>query len=279
MSVLEFTLFILLAAFLSGVIGALSGMGGGMIIIPLLVLIFKVHTEYAIGASLVAVIATSCGAAALHARDGFSNLRIGVLLELAATAGALAGAYSAAWIPLNAIEFTFAIVLLYSTWQSLRPPPERLPAGPPDPLAQRLGLYGECPGDDGSLISYCARRVRAGLGIMGLAGILSGLLGIGSGAVKVLAMDQCMRLPYKVSTATSNFMVGVTAAASAGVYLNRGYIDPALATPVMLGTLAGSLAGAFILARAHVPVLRKIFTGVVGLLGVQMLFKCFGYEF
>jgi hypothetical protein len=279
MTVADFTELLLLGAFFSGVLGAISGLGGGMIMIPLLVLVFKVDLQYAIGASLVAVIATSCGAAAAHARDGFSNLRVGIVLELAATAGALAGAQAAVFTPLRAIEFIFALMLLYSAWQSLHPPPEKGPAGPPDALAHRLGLEGAYPGAHGEAVPYCAEHVPAGLAMMGVAGLMSGLLGIGSGALKVLAMDQQMRLPFKVSTATSNFMVGVTAAASAGVYLNRGYIDPQIAMPVMLGTLAGSLLGAQILARAKVPTLRKIFTLIIGLMGVQMLFKSFGVEF
>jgi len=277
--VLVFTLLLLGASLLSGVLGAITGLGGGMIIIPLLVLIFKIDIQYAMGASLVAVIATSCGAAAAHARDGYANLRVGIFLELTATACALAGAHLVAFLPGRCLQFMFALTLLYSTWLNLRDAAKPKTGPGHVGAAHRLGLEGDYPGPDGEPVHYCAQNVSAGLGVMSVAGFLSGLLGIGSGALKVLAMDHFMRLPFKVSTATSNFMVGVTAAASAGVYLQRGYIDPALTMPVLLGTLAGSMAGAQLLPRLPVAMLRKIFTGVLGLLGVQMLFKCFGYEF
>jgi len=278
MTILTFTLLVLAGSIASGAMGALTGLGGGTIIIPILVLGFHVNIQYAIGASLVSVVATSCGAAAASAREGFSNLRVGIVLELAATIGALAAAHAASLVPERAIEFVFAAVLLYSAWQSLHPPVKSTDVEKPDPLAERLGLDGTYPGPDGP-VAYCARAVPKGLAVMGIAGVISGLLGIGSGALKVLAMDHYMRLPFKVSTATSNFMIGVTAAASAGVYLNRGYVAPGVAMPVMLGTLAGSLIGAKILVHARVSILREIFTVVIGLMGLQMMLKAFGYAF
>lgn len=272
MNVLEFTLLIAVGSLLAGLLGALTGLGGGVVIVPLLALVFGVDIRYAIGASLVSVIATSSGAAAAYVKEGYTNLRIGMFLEIATTLGALVGASLAAGVPTSAIAVIFGLVLIHSAYLSSRP---RSPAGPddgPDPLASRLGLDGSYPTPDGPR-HYHVRRVPAGFGLMFVAGALSGLLGIGSGAVKVLAMDQAMRVPFKVSTTTSNFMIGVTAAASAGVYLNRGYIDPGLAMPVMLGVLAGSLIGARILARAQPRLLRIVFALVILALGLEMIYN------
>jgi uncharacterized membrane protein YfcA len=143
---------------------------------------------------------------------------------------------------------------------------------PQNLLAEKLKLSGDYPTEHGRQ-AYIAQNVPAGFGIMAIAGILSGLLGIGSGAVKVLAMDHAMKLPFKVSTTTSNFMIGVTAAASAGVYLSRGYIAPGLAAPVMLGVLGGSLLGAYLLLRIRVPILRVVFAVVIAVLGIEMIYS------
>ncbi|RYM29186.1 sulfite exporter TauE/SafE family protein, partial [Meiothermus sp. PNK-Is4] len=253
---------------------ALTGLGGGVILVPLLVLGFKVDLPYALGASLVSVIATSSGAASAYVREGYSNLRIGMFLEVATTAGALLGAYLVGILPKSWIATVFGLMLLYSAYQSFqdRHKDEQPISAPSDPLAVRLRLEGAYPTPQG-LQPYKVQRVLGGFGLMGVAGMLSGLLGIGSGAVKVLAMDRVMGLPYKVSTTTSNFMIGVTAAASAGVYLSRGYIDPLLAMPVMLGVLLGSLLGARILTRAAPARLRLLFVGVISLLGIQMIYQ------
>ncbi len=273
MTILTFTLAILGTSLLAGLLGALTGLGGGVVVVPVLALAFHVDLRYAIGASLISVIATSSGAAAAYVRDGFSNIRIGMFLEIATTLGALVGAYLTAIVSTKAIGIVFGVVLLYSAIASFRgrhgdaPPPQS------DGLAERLRLSGAYPTEGGVLQAYVAQRVPAGFGIMFLAGGLSGLLGIGSGAVKVLAMDQAMRLPFKVSTTTSNFMIGVTAAASAGIYISRGYVLPSLAMPVMLGVLAGSLLGSRILVRARVSTLRKIFAFVIVALGVEMIYS------
>ena len=161
--------------------------------------------------------------------------------------------------------------LLYSAWSGFRHNQDKI-LQTHNALAEKLNLRGDYPTDKGPQ-AYIAQNVPAGFGIMAIAGILSGLLGIGSGAVKVLAMDHAMKLPFKVSTTTSNFMIGVTAAASAGVYLGRGYIAPGLAAPVMLGVLAGSLIGARLLVRIRVPVLRVIFAVVIVALGVEMIYS------
>ena len=272
MNVAEFTAVVGVCSFVAGMLGSLTGLGGGVVIVPLLALGFGVDIRYAIGASLVSVIATSSGAAAAYVKEGFSNIRIGMFLEIATTFGALVGASLAAGIPTTFIAIIFGLVLIYSAYLSGRPQPEHWTTESPDFLARVLKMDGSYPGAGGE-VSYSVRAIPAGFSLMFVAGILSGLLGIGSGAVKVLAMDQIMRIPFKVSTATSNFMIGVTAAASAGLYLSRGYIDPALAMPVMLGVLFGSLLGARIMPNAKTRALRIIFAIVILGLGIEMIYN------
>jgi uncharacterized protein len=257
-----FSLGVAALSMLAGLVGALTGLGGGVLLVPLLTLGFGVNVRYAAGASLVSVIATSSGAAATYVRDGLTNIRIGIFLEVATTIGAVCGAVLAARLSTSAIAIIFGVVLLYSALSSTAP--DAPPGLPADPLATRLGLNE--PG-------YSVQRVPLGFGVMAIAGVVSGLLGIGSGALKVLAMDRVMRLPFKVSTTTSNFMIGVTAAASAGIYLRHGYIDPPLVWPVMLGVLAGALLGARILRRAPVAGLRWLFTAVIVVLAIEMIVK------
>ncbi len=275
MAIWEFTLLVWLGSAIAGLLGALTGLGGGVVLVPLLSLFFKVDIRYAIGASLVSVIATSSGAASAYVKEGISNIRIGMFLEIATTLGALLGAFMAAKVSAAAIAVVFGLVLLYSAFLAARPRVKVAGDDVPDPLATRLRLNGSFPTEDG-IRHYFVRRVPLGFTLMFGAGTLSGLLGIGSGAVKVLAMDQAMRIPFKVSTTTSNFMIGVTAAVSAGVYLSRGYIDPGLAMPVMLGVLAGSLAGTRILVEVETKWLRLIFSAIILLLGAQMIYKGLG---
>lgn len=272
MNISLFTAIVFLGSFLAGFLGALTGLGGGVVIVPLLTLLLGVDIRYAVGASLVSVIATSSGAAAAYVREGFSNIRIGMFLEIATTFGALVGAYLATRLPTRTIGLVFGIVLLLSAYFSSREPPAPDTAYPPDRLAHLLKLEGRYPAPDGEQ-SYQARRVPLGFAMMFGAGALSGLLGIGSGAMKVLAMDQAMGLPFKVSTTTSNFMIGVTAAASAGIYLSRGFLDPGLAMPVMLGVLAGSMLGAKLLVRAQVRSVRIIFALVIVAMAIEMIFS------
>jgi uncharacterized protein len=272
MTVFEFTILVWIGSAIAGLLGALTGLGGGVVLVPLLTLFFKVDIRYAIGASLVSVIATSSGAAAAYVKEGISNIRIGMFLEIATTLGALTGAFLAARVSTAAIAVTFGAVLLFSAVLAARPRVRTTSDDIPDRLATRLRLNGSFPTPEG-IRHYFVRRVPAGFSLMFGAGALSGLLGIGSGAVKVVAMDQAMRIPFKVSTTTSNFMIGVTAAASAGVYLSRGYIDPSLSMPVMLGVLAGSLAGSRILVEVETRWLRLIFSAVILLLGAQMIYK------
>jgi len=272
MTILFFTVLVAGVSFAAGLLGSLTGLGGGVVLVPLLTIFFHVDIRYAIGASLVSVIATSSGAAAAYVKEGISNIRIGMFLEMATTSGALLGAFLATWIPVRAIAVIFGAVLLYSAYISRRPRPHAQRNLPPDALATRLRLNGHFNDKEGHR-TYNVQNVPAGFSLMFGAGTLSGLLGIGSGAVKVLAMDQAMRIPFKVSTTTSNFMIGVTAAASAGVYLSRGYVDPGLSMPVMLGVLAGSLLGTRILVKAETASLRLVFAIVILVLGLQMLYK------
>ena len=272
LTTLEITALIGFGSLLAGFLGALTGLGGGVVIVPMLTLLFGVDIRYAIGAALVSVIATSSGAAAAYVRDGYSNIRVGMFLEIATTIGALTGAALALYLRVSVIAVIFGVVLLYSAYASFRQEPHVNKDEGPDRLAEWLHMDSSFPTANG-LETYHVRRVPLGFLIMFVAGTLSGLLGIGSGAVKVLAMDQAMKLPFKVSTTTSNFMIGVTAAASAGIYLGRGYIDPALAMPVMLGVLAGALLGARVLAGAKVRTLRVVFSAVIGVLAVEMIYN------
>ena len=272
MTNLEFSLLVWGGSLIAGFLGALTGLGGGVVLVPMLTLLMGVDIRYAIGASLVSVIATSSGAAAAYVKEGFSNIRIGMLLEIATTLGALMGATVATHVSGNAIAIIFGLVLIVSAFLSRKPRSKQDRELPPDRLATRLRLNGSFPEGEG-LRSYNVQHVPAGGFLMWIAGILSGLLGIGSGAMKVLAMDQAMKIPFKVSTTTSNFMIGVTAAASAGVYLSRGYIDPGLAMPVMLGVLAGSYVGTKVLVKAETKWLRLVFSLVIVALGIEMLYK------
>ena len=274
MAVWLFSTLVFTGAFVAGLLGAMTGLGGGVVLIPLLTIVFHVDIRYAIGASLISVIATSSGAAAAYVREGYSSVRIGMFLEVATTLGALFGAFLATRVPTRALAIVFGLVLIYSAWVS-----RSQKAHSVEPVrsessrmrSDRLRLSGSYPERGGKMCAYQVDRIGWGWTMMFGAGTLSGLLGIGSGAVKVLAMDKIMRIPFKVSTTTSNFMIGVTAAASAGIYLARGYVDPGVAFPVMLGVLSGSLLGAKLLVRAHVGALRTVFALVILGLGVEMI--------
>ena len=278
MPTIEFTLLIFAGSLLAGFLGALTGLGGGVVVVPMLTVIFKADIHYAIGAALVSVIATSSGAAAAYVREGYSNVRVGMFLEIATTAGALIGAGLVLYLRASVIAVIFGFVLIYSAIASFRHGADSESDQPPDSMATWLRMDSSYPTPSG-LKSYHVRGVPLGFALMFVAGVLSGLLGIGSGAVKVLAMDRAMKLPFKVSTTTSNFMIGVTAAAGAGIYLARGYIDPGLAMAVMLGVLAGSLAGARMLAGAKVGLLRTVFAVVIAALAVEMIYSGFTGRF
>jgi len=271
-----FDIAVAAASFFAGLLGSLIGLGGGIIITPLLVLGFGIDLRYAMGAALCSVIATSSGAAAAYLRDGISNIKIGMLLCIATTIGAVCGALLATVLDQSLLAIIFGVALLATVFLSLKKKPEaRLQPEDSDPLALKLDLPGELPEKDGSTTAYGVAGLIPGFCVMWVAGVLSGLLGIGSGAFKVLAMDQIMRLPFKVTTATSNFMIGVTAAASVGIYLKKGYIDPALVSPVALGVLAGAFVGARLLTVAPVRLLRLIFLSAVSIIALQMIMKGF----
>jgi uncharacterized membrane protein YfcA len=262
----------------AGLIGALAGVGGGIIVVPALTILFGIDVRLAIGASIVSVIATSSGAAAAYVRDRMTDMRIGMFLELATTSGAIVGALLAAVVAPSVLLVLLGVVLLGSAGQQAirlgeELPPDVVPSG----AAVRLRLHGRYPDAQlGREVHYSAQRVPLGFVLMGFAGLVSGLLGIGSGALKVLAMDGAMRLPMKVSSATSNFMIGVTAAASAGIYLGRGDVEPTIAVPVALGVLTGATIGARLLPRLSNRRVRLIFLPVLVAIGLETLARGLG---
>ncbi|WP_343691370.1 sulfite exporter TauE/SafE family protein [Chitinophaga sp.] len=272
MSILVFSLILLAGAFMAGLLGSLTGLGGGVVLIPLLTLVFHVDIRYAVGASLVASIANSSGAAAAYIKEGITNVRIGMFLEIATTTGAIIGALLAIYTPTSLVAILFGIVLLFSAAMTIRKKNEHGDNTSNSKLAEVLKLNNSYP-VNGEMVPYKVRGVGGGYALMTLAGIVSGLLGIGSGALKVLAMDNVMRIPFKVSTTTSNFMIGVTAAASAVVYLQRGYIDPGIAMPVVLGVLAGAFGGSKLLMKMDVKKLRLLFSVVISALAIQMIYN------
>jgi len=261
-------------SFAAGLLGSLTGLGGGIIILPMLTLLFHVDLRYAVGTSLIAVIATSSGAAAAYVREGYTNVRIALLLEIATTTGALIGTMLFAHVTKANLSILFGAVLIATTLRSLRPRAEHAILTTPDRWSAFFHLDSTYPTAAGPQ-HYSARRIPLGFALMLVGGVLSALLGIGAGIIKVLAMDQAMSLPFKVSTTTSNFMIGVTAAVSAAVYLHQGQIDPTISFPVMLGAGAGALLGARILTRADVRWLRPLFTTIVFVAAIEMLYKGF----
>lgn len=272
MTVLVFSLIVLVGSFVAGLVGSLTGLGGGVVIIPMLTLLFGVDIHYAIGASLISVIATSSGAAAAYVKEGISNIRIGMFLEIATTIGAVGGAMAAIYAPTHLIAIIFGFVLIFSAAISLKKKNEVLIQTRSGKISQVLKLNSFYPTAQGD-INYNVHHVPAGFFMMVVAGIISGLLGIGSGALKVIAMDHFMKLPFKVSTTTSNFMIGVTAAASAGIYLQRGYINPGLSMPVVLGVIAGAFTGSKILVKTETKWLRILFAIVITFLAIQMIYN------
>jgi uncharacterized protein len=272
MNLASLALLVGVGSFAAGLLGSLTGLGGGIIVVPMLTLLFHIDMRYAIGASLIAVIATSSGAAAAYVREGYTNVRIAILLEVATTIGALIGAMLSVHTTQSKLSILFGVVLIATALRSLRPRAEHAILTTPDRWSAFFRLDSSYPTFSGPQ-HYSARRIPGGFALMLIGGVLSALLGIGAGIIKVLAMDQVMSLPFKVSTTTSNFMIGVTAAVSAAVYLHQGQIDPAISFPVMLGAGAGALLGARILTHADVRWLRPLFTTIVFVAAVEMLYK------
>src|SRR5690242_9043558 len=269
---------IFVVSVLAGFLGALAGVGGGILIIPALTLLFGIDIRLAIGASIVSVIATSSGAAAAYVRDRLTNLRVGMFLELATTSGAVVGALLAVAVAPGVLYVLLGVVLLFSAGMQLTRLGEELAvASPPSALAARLTLAGSYTDAYLGEVAYSPRRIPLGFGLMAIAGVVSGLLGIGSGALKVVAMDGAMRLPMKVSSATSNFMIGVTAAASAGVYIGRGDVDVRIASPVARGVLLGAVLGARVLGRLSNRNVRRIFVPVLAIIGIETILRGLGY--
>lgn len=274
MTPLAFAALIFAISLVAGFLGSLLGLGGGIIVVPALTLFLGIDIRLAIGASIISVIATSSGAAAAYVRERMANLRVAMFLELGTTLGAISGAYIAAYLHPRWLFILFGLILGYSALAMLRKKHATASDRPPSALATRLRLhssyYDEAAGQE---VSYVVTRPLLGLGLMYGAGAASGLLGIGSGALKVPAMDLAMHLPMKASTATSNFMIGVTAAASAGLYFTRGQIDPFLAAPVAAGVLVGATIGSRLLGRINSRSIRTIFIVVLLVVSAQMLFK------
>ncbi|HEX7680198.1 MAG TPA: sulfite exporter TauE/SafE family protein [Thermoanaerobaculia bacterium] len=273
MTPLFFVLTVALVSLLAGFLGSLLGLGGGMIVVPALTLLLHIDIRLAIGASIISVIATSSGAAAAYVRDGLANLRVAMFLEIGTTLGAISGAYLAGIVHPRFLYILFGLVLGYSAIAMLR---RRRVAEEREigPLTMRLRLGSSYVDEkSGQEVAYQPAHASIGLFLMYVAGSVSGLLGIGSGALKVPAMDLAMGLPIKVSTATSNFMIGVTAAASAGLYFTRGQIDPFIAAPVAAGVLAGAFLGSHMLGRVTSKSLRVTFVIVLVVVSLQMLLK------
>jgi uncharacterized membrane protein YfcA len=277
MTILTFTLILLAGAYLAGLVGSLTGLGGGVVVIPLLTLVFHVDIRYAIGAALLASIANSSGAASAYVKEGITNIRLGMFLEIATTIGAVGGAVIAVYTPTNTIAILFGAILLFSAAMTIRKKNQEV-STEGSPLSYKLKLNSSYPTKNGE-VNYKLKNVGAGFSIMALAGVLSGLLGIGSGALKVLAMDSTMHIPFKVSTTTSNFMIGVTAAASAVVYLQRGYMDAGIAFPVMLGVLGGAFTGSKLLTRMDPKVLKYIFCVAITFVAAEMIFNGYNHKF
>lgn len=265
-------IILFLGAICAGLLGSLTGLGGGVIIIPLLTLGFGVPMHYAIGASLISVIGTSSGAAVAFVKEGFTNMRIGMFLEIATTIGAVAGALVSGILNPNTIGIIFASILLLTVILNLKGKPDHQEPLIKGSVEDKLKLYGTFP-DKGELKSYSARNTIPGFFMMIFAGAMSGLLGIGSGALKVLAMDNMMKLPFKVSTTTSNFMIGVTAVAGALIYFQRGEIIPVIAAPVVIGVVLGSLIGSKTLMVSKTKKLKTFFAIVITILSIYMMYN------
>jgi uncharacterized membrane protein YfcA len=283
------TLWLFAVAAIASAFGGMLGMAGGIFIVPILTMFGGIPIHLAVAASLVSVIACSCGGAAPFLRRGWTNLRLAIVLEVATTLGALSGVCLAGWVPLRALLLLFAAVLLVSAWQMfVRRPDVGGDAAPREPSssidaaaedsawASALQLHASYPDQLGRQIAYRVRRVPLGLALMYGAGLLSALLGIGSGVLKIPAMDSALRLPIKVSSATSSFMIGVTAAASAGAYFLRGDVVPAIAGPVALGSVLGAVVGARLLLVVRGDRLRQIFVVVLVALALEMTASALG---
>ena len=276
MTPLLFTLAVAAISFGGGLVGSLVGVGGGIVVVPALTLLFGIDIREAVAASIVAVIATSCGAGAAYVRERVTNLRLGMLLEITTVLGALSGAWLTLFVSGRGLFLLFGVVMTYTAWSMTRPKRTRgaATAAPADPLADRLALHAAYYDKaEGREIAYRVTRTKTGLAVSYLAGVVSALLGVGGGIFKVPAMNLAMGLPIKVCTATSNFMIGVTAAASAAVYFSRGETNPFIVAPVAVGVLLGAKTGSRLLGRLRGDVVRIAFVTVLLASAAQMLWK------
>lgn len=273
MTLYTFLSLLFFIAFITGILGALTGLGGGVILIPFLVIGLKINIYYAMGASLMCVIATSSGAAIAHMQENYSNLRLGLFLITSAVIGAIIGASLLLILKANFIEIIFGSVLLISAFLAFRRKEDNKYSQKSHSWALFLKLPAKHPLIKNTI--YPVQRVPEAWGVMLIGGILSSLLGIGSGALNIVAMDLIMRLPYQVAAATSNFIIGVLASVSAGIYFSRGYIDPVLTFPLVIGVLLGSFLGGKLLHKTNIKLLRLIFSILIITLGLQMIYKGF----
>lgn len=276
---LGFTLWLFAISLGASALGGMLGMASGIFIVPILTMFGHLDIHVAIGASIVSVIACSCSGAAPFLRSRTTNVKLAVVLETATTLGALCGVLLVGLIPVAALFVLFALILLVSARQMLARRVEPVAAvslASPAGWSASLGLDASYPDHaTGREVAYQVQRVPLAMTLMYGAGLVSALLGIGSGVLKIPAMDTALRLPIKVSSATSSFMIGVTAAASAGAYFIRGDIVSAIAGPVALGSVAGAVLGARVLMRVSNDKLRVLFVVVLTVLAAQMLFAAF----
>lgn len=251
-----------------GVLGSMLGIGGGVLLIPLLTGLFDVPIKTAIGASIVSVIATSSAAGAVYVGHGLSHTRLAMILEIATTLGAMTGGITAVVLSPNLLEGIFAAVLVYVVYSMRRLPREEAETRPTGLLDTRY-----IDPSSGQVITYGIRRLRTGMVASFVAGNISGLLGIGGGIIKVPIMSLVMGMPVRAAIATSNFMIGVTAATSAVIYYQNGFIDPTIVIPTALGVLLGAQIGARIGGRVRSHRLKQIFQGILLIFAVQMLYQ------
>ena len=267
----------------AGIFGAIFGIGGGMIVTPIMTIALGLDIKYAIGASVISVIATSSGASIAYLKDDMLNLRVAMFLEIATTVGAILGAILTGVLPAKVLYVLFGMLLIFSSWNmlhKLRTSKKDAEDTVPDELSEKLKLnstyYDQA---NKKQVDYKVSNVPGGFSMMFGAGLASGLLGVGSGAFKVIAMDTIMKMPLKPSSATSNLMMSVTAAASATVYFFNGSIKPEIAAPLAIGILLGATIGSRIMQHLQATLLRKIFIPVLFLIGLQMFLKGFGVNF
>jgi hypothetical protein len=276
----SFSLWLFAISAAASALGGMLGMASGIFIVPILTILGHIEIHTAIGASIVSVIACSCGGAAPFLKSRLTNVRLSIVLETATTTGALSGVLLAGIVPASYLYFVFAAILFLSAHQMLARRRDPVLAATPSEAShwsEALGLSLSYPDRElGREVLYRVHRVPLGMMLMYGAGLISALLGIGSGVLKILAMDTVMRLPIKVSSATSNFMIGVTAAASAGVYFLRGSIVPEVAGPVAFGSVLGAIVGARILLIVSNCRLRLLFVTILVVFGIQMLLTALG---